>query len=316
MNILITAIGSMSATSVIQTLKRDGHYVIGTDIYPTEWHYESTLCDHAYRVPLACEHQAYIQSLITICQVEKIQYIIPLTDIEIDILSAYRKTFTQEKITLCMQENSVLNIARNKYNLYQFCQNHPHMAIIPTYDCDHDDIEHLTLKQYPYIAKPRNGRSSEGIVQIHTPEDLKHLKNQQGYILQPYIQGNIYTVDYVRSASSKNDFSIPRKELLRTKNGAGLTVEMITHPELQLQVSEIGNKLQINGCVNMEFIEHGKKFYLIDINPRFSAGIAFSQKIGYDLVTSHLNCFIGKDILPPVSYNSQIITKHFQEIKL
>ena len=43
MNILLTAIGSMSAKCAINQLKTTGHNIIGCDIYPKEWHTESTL---------------------------------------------------------------------------------------------------------------------------------------------------------------------------------------------------------------------------------------------------------------------------------
>lgn len=41
MRILITAIGSMSAECAIKHLKNAGHFVVGCDIYPQEWHYET-----------------------------------------------------------------------------------------------------------------------------------------------------------------------------------------------------------------------------------------------------------------------------------
>ena len=63
----------------------------------------------------------------------------------------------------------------------------------------------------------------------------------------------------------------------------------------------------------MEFILHDADYYLIDINPRFSAGVAFSNFVGYDMVISHLNCFLGKEILSKIEFKEQIITKHYQE---
>ena len=64
----------------------------------------------------------------------------------------------------------------------------------------------------------------------------------------------------------------------------------------------------------MEFIgETADKYYLIDINPRFSAGIAFSNFIGYDMVTSHFNCFWNEPIQSAVSFDEQIICKRYRE---
>ncbi len=75
----------------------------------------------------------------------------------------------------------------------------------------------------------------------------------------------------------------------------------------------IGNTIHVNGCINMEFIQSKGKYYLIDINPRFSAGVAFSHMAGYNMVLNHLNCFIVQDIQAPVLYQEQIITKRYRE---
>ena len=51
--ILITAIGSMSTECVIRQLRKQDVFIVGCDIYPAEWHYESMLCDVVYKAPLA-----------------------------------------------------------------------------------------------------------------------------------------------------------------------------------------------------------------------------------------------------------------------
>ena len=133
----------------------------------------------------------------------------------------------------------------------------------------------------PAMAKPINGRSSEGLKKIYKREDLVGLKSIDNYIVQELLDGNVFTVDYVRNALSGDDFAVPREELLRTKNGAGTTVRVVPNEDLMAITSYIGRKLGVNGCVNMEYIHYNGAYYLIDINPRFSAGVAFSNFIGY-----------------------------------
>lgn len=59
----------------------------------------------------------------------------------------------------------------------------------------------------------------------------------------------------------------------------------------------------------MEFIVNEKGRFLIDINPRFSAGIGFSRLIGYDLVNNALNCFLGRNIKQIKSFKHCIAEK-------
>ena len=45
----------MSAECVIKRLKAEGHFVVGCDIYPGEWHYETKLCDAFIKAPFATQ---------------------------------------------------------------------------------------------------------------------------------------------------------------------------------------------------------------------------------------------------------------------
>jgi len=310
MRFLITAIGSMSAECVIKRLKAKEHYVIGCDIYPKEWHYESKLCDNFVRAPYATCEDDYIQFLLDTCIRHNLNYIIPLTDLEIDVINRQRNRFDEKHIVLCMQSQEVLNIARNKYVLSQTFINDDEVPSIKTSLLTNipDDFP------FPCIAKPYNGRSSEGLLRNATREQVMAIKNKEDYIIQEQLKGNIYTVDYCRSALTRRDVAIPRQELLRTKNGAGLTIQITPDKKLTKLASHIGNALDINGCVNFEFILNNDKYYLIDVNPRFSAGIVFSFLSGYDMIINHICCFTNKDIEGPIPLKEQIIIKKYEEV--
>ncbi|WP_300549009.1 ATP-grasp domain-containing protein [uncultured Bacteroides sp.] len=313
MNILVTAIGSFSADCVINTLRSHRHFVVGCDIYPSEWHTVSKDCNVVYQVPFATKEKEYINSLLHICTKHKVKYVFPLTDLEIDVLNKYRQEFKDNGVLLCIQSVACLEVARDKYKMYRLFKDDPTVKVpLSVFSCNL--AEDFPL---PAIAKPVNGRSSEGLQRIHHREDLLRMKEVDGYIIQELLDGNVYTIDYVRNASTKSDFAIPREELLRTKNGAGTTVRIVPNEYLMNVSSYIGNKLDLNGCVNMEFIHHENAYYLIDINPRFSAGVAFSNFVGYDMVTSHLNCFAdNEDIISPIDYKEQLLCKRYKEESL
>lgn len=310
MNILITAIGSFSAMCVINSLKLKGHYVVGCDIYPGEWHAETSRCDAFYQAPYATQENEYISFLFKISEKEDINMIIPLTDLEIDVLNKSRNLFEERNIILAMPSQKALDIARDKYKLFETFINDSYVPSIPTYKVGIDKIKNDIL---PCVAKPYNGRSSEGLKKIYSVEELDVVKNNPDYIIQNMIEGPIITVDYVRNGATGESFSVPRVELLRTKNGAGTTVRIFSDVELQKIVDHIGNILGVIGCVNMEFIKNNGLYYLIDINPRFSAGVAFTKVAGYDMVNSHVACHTNSNISEPIIINEQIITKAYVE---
>ena len=309
MIILLTAIGSFSADCVVSSLKRKGHRVIGCDIYPAEWHPVSKDCDKVYQVPFATKELDYVHALLDICSVENVDLLFPLTDLEIDVLNNYREDFETVGVNLCIQSKYCLSIARNKYEMAQMFAEDEFVKIPKTRLAAAEALEAII---FPVIAKPYNGRSSEGLMKLMSKDDMCLINNREKYIFQELLSGNVYTVDYVRDIYG-NDFSVPREELLRTKNGAGTTVRVVPDERIQKMVSYIGTKLEIVGCVNMEFIHHEDDFYLIDINPRFSAGVAFSCCVGYDMVISHLNACMAKSIEKPVPFDEQIIAKRYKE---
>ena len=308
MNILVTAIGSFSADCVINTLKGNGQKVVGCDIYPATWHAVSKDCDIVYQAPFATKENEYVSFLFDVCRKEHIDCIIPLTDLEIDVINRHRKEFYNSNISVFIQSEACLNITRNKHKMFCIFKDDEHVNV-PFSVCSEELKSNFPI---PAIAKPINGRSSEGLKRITKSEELKEFTGIANYIIQQNIPGPVFTVDYVRDRFG-NDFAVPREELLRTKNGAGTTVRIIPDKLLKNTVSYIGKKLDIIGCVNMEFILNENKYYLIDINPRFSAGVAFSNFIGYNMVTSHLNSFMGEQICQPIEYKEQIICKRYKE---
>jgi carbamoyl-phosphate synthase large subunit len=308
-NILVTSIGSFSANCVINELVKIGCSITGCDIYPSEWHSISKECNKVYRSPLARYKDEYINFLMHVCDSENIQYVFPLTDIEIDVLNEHRKLFNDKGVVLCMPSHDTLLIARDKYALHKAFEHDDMVPTIKTYQAGRDIIHNI----FPCIAKPHNGRSSEGLRRIDSMKELDLVNSCEGYIIQELIDGPIFTVDYVRSESTGNDFSVPRKELLRTKNGAGTTISIVCDENLSRLASHIGKEINVNGVVNMEFIKDNENYYLIDINPRFSAGVAFTNMAGYNMVINHLNCHSGKDIDVPCSYHEQLMTKRYYE---
>lgn len=309
MNILITAIGSMSSEAVIASLRKlEGIRLIGCDIYEKEWIYPSWLVNVFYQISRA-DSPDFINDLLTICIREDIQYIFPLTDLEIDVLSDHRDLFEEKGIMICMSPGDVIGICRNKESFFKYLSGTKHLRLLPTYDFN----SLMNINSELVVAKPKRGRSSEGLLIVDDWKKIETLiGNKNDYIFQPFMKGIVVTVDIVRD-SFDNFFFVSREELLRTKNGAGITVRLFTDDRLRDSLSALVDRLKFLGCINVEFLYNEESYFLMDINPRFSAGIAFSQSVGYDFVCNHLKVFLGRTIDPGVTYKSSILCKRFVE---
>jgi carbamoyl-phosphate synthase large subunit len=283
MQILVTAIGSMSARTVCKKLQALDCFVIGTDIYPKEWQTNLKYVHKFKQVPKFNQNN-FISELLNICKKNKVEYVFPLTDPEVDILSRNIELFELNKITLCISCQDTISKIRDKSKI---------KSNIPDFS-----IEELSNKSvYPIIAKPKKGRSSEGKFFIEREEQLSVIQNKRDYIFQKFIDGKIIAVDVVRDKNG-NTVCVARKEHTRTSNGAGIVVEIFKDIKLENIAYEIAAEFNVLGCVNIEFIYSDNKYYLMDINPRFSAGIGFSCAAGYNFVKNHLVCFQGKHIMP------------------
>ena len=310
MKFLVTAIGSMASDIIFNRLRKNffDSKILGTDIYPKEWLWESRFVDQFFRVPPASDRM-YIKKMFTICLENQANFLIPLIDPEVDILSENRQCFKDENITICISNKEMIETCRNKLNLFNAFKNDSVVSVIPTYT---EPGPAFKTHGIPLICKPIRGRSSEGVIKISDifmnnilPEHLN------GNLFQPFITGDVFTVDAVRDRYG-NCACIARKELIRNKIGAGITVEVMKHPELEELTSYLASKLDILGAFNVEFLFDGSTYYVMDVNPRFSAGIEYTVLSGYDIVRNHLLAFMNEKIDVGPIIREGIYVKQYQ----
>lgn len=313
--VLITAIGSFSADIVIKTLHKLNYEVVGCDIYEKQWIVDSNNVEHFEKAPYATDEEKYIKFIKDICEKYKIKYIMPLTDVEVDVLCKWKDEFSKNNIQICISDKNVIQLCRSKLNLPKELENVCKENLIPTKQLSESIDEEI---QFPVIIKPINGRSSQGLAKIYNKEEFEFYKkmchNQEEMIIQPLIAGDVVTVDVVSDLENNKIVCIPRRELLRTGNGAGTTVETFYDENLVKICKKIVEKLKIRGAINMEFIEKEVgKYYFLEINPRFSGGLEFSHIAGYDVVKNHIKCFTNQEIEEQNLFKKLIIARKYEE---
>ena len=311
----VTSLGSVSADMVIKSLKRMGFRVVGCDIYPREWVADAYNVDAFYRAPYATDAEAYLAFVHKVCEDEKVDYMLPLIDLEVDLLNKNREWFEAHNTCLCMSPEKTLNICRNKKALADFIsENCPSITTIPTVRLK--DIKERPW-EFPLVCKPYNGRSSQGLLYVHSEEEWERFvktADPEDYIVQPYIKGSVVLAEVVRSSRERKAVAVIREELLRTQHGCGTTVYVYHDAKLEADAAELANALGIEGCVNFEFIrDDAGVYHFIECNPRFSAGVEFSCLGGYEMVINHMRCFMGKDIDPFVVRDNRYIARKYEE---
>ena len=292
--ILLTAAGSMSALPAMERYRAMGHEVFACDIYDRSWNVASTLADGFFQSRLATEGEPYVQQMLAEASRLHIDYLIPLTDPEVDVLSCRKADFARIGCTLCTPEEAVTALLRDKDEMSRFLEAGNICQTIPTCMAPK---EGLPPWPFPVILKPRSGRSSQGLVIVRSEESWNAARSaREDYIVQPYLEGDVWCVDVARD-NSGNVLSLARREILRSGNGLGTTVEVVPGHELEEVCARIAEAANLVGVVNMEFICHERAFYFLEVNPRFSGGVGFSMAAGADFATAMLLCHSG-DALP------------------
>ncbi len=290
--ILLTAAGSASALPALRRYQAGGFRVIACDIYPREWNAASLAADEFFQALPVHDEAAYVQQMLEAVDRFGLDFLIPLTDVEVDVLCSHRQAFADKGCLLCTPHEDVVRLCRDKQAMAQRLESAGVCRTIPTFRPDTLPPDIL----FPLMLKPRSGRSSQGQMVVHNREELETAAaKRDDYIAQPFLSGNIFTVDVARDADGRTQ-TLVRQELMRTGNGLGTTVEVYSAHPLEATCAAIADEIGLVGVVNMEFIHHEGDYFFLEVNPRFSGGTGFSQKAGMDAAMLMLQCHQGLPI--------------------
>lgn len=295
--VLVTAIGTAASTAIISALAKDTFHIIGTDIYPQNQVATSKDVDEFYVFPSAvADRDFYLDYALKFCVEHSVNYYFATIDEEIAGLSAHRSQFESAGVKLCIPNAFLVETCHFKDRFNRFVADEIPEIAIKTYD---SRIE-AESASYPLFAKPIEGRASIGCKRI---DDASQLADFLGtcslddYILQEYVSGEVITVDMVRNAETGEFVQSQRIELLRNSSGCGIAVETIYDETLASICEKLAIKLALNGVVNAEFFRNNGKYWIIEVNPRFSAGTSFSVMAGCSLPEYAVSIAAGENLV-------------------
>lgn len=152
--------------------------------------------------------------------------------------------------------------------------------------------------EMPVIAKPRFGSASRGIHIFHDIDDLMHLSDLSGYLLQEYIEEKKeYTVDCYVSQEGKLLVTVPRERL--EIMGGEVTRTITTHiPQLEEMSRKVIEKFRLRGPVTLQFLYDMKsdRYLLMEVNPRLGGGVICSIYAGAPIPDYILSEALGVEV--------------------
>lgn len=292
--VLVTAIGTMNCTTIIQELKKYGenYYILGADINERYCIANSIEVNEYYQFPSVLkDREAYASFVLSFCIEHKVDVVFCVVDEEVEVLAKNRARFEVAGILLCLANTDAIVTCHNKDMFAEWSERE-----IPEYCIKRfKTYEDVKDTDFPVFLKPIEGRASIGCRTIQNRFELQEYRNNWNcFVVEEFVNGNIVAVDIVRNKETK-DFEIAQRlELLRNSNGCGIAVQIIDNPSIKKACKIIADKLDLNGVINAEFfaLEDGPK--IIEVNPRLPAGIAYSCMAGLDVVMNAMRIAKGE----------------------
>lgn len=284
--ILVTAISGDIGNGILKILQELNCEVFGCDV--NQYAAGMDKVEEFYRVPFASD-EGYTARILEICIKGNIQYVIPVNERELEVLSRKRTIFEDKKIHLVMQENEILELCLDKLKTMEFLEK---QKILTPYTC----IAAEGLKKgKKCIVKPRKSNGSKDI-KIYEPDEVLPMeKKNQDNIIQEYVPGDHeYTVGIFSDGKVCNIISFRRK----LKNGYSDFVELVEIKEINEIAYKISSIFDLHGFINVQMREWEGKYYIIEINPRISGTVYFRHMLGYCDVLWWLDYIDGKEIFP------------------
>ncbi len=254
------------------------------------------------------EDSACKSKLIDICRREAIHAILPMTNKAIEFLDRHRNDFDTDNLLAYLQDSGTIEICHDKRKLARFFES----GGVPS-PMTGPAEKFSASRDFPLIAKPRRGEGGKDNFMIATQRDLEfYVQKYPKHIIQKFIPGEEYTVDWFSDKSGEPHIIVPRQRL--TVRGGEVMVSRISmDPAIIELVRKVGLRLKLRGPANLQGIRAlDGQFLLTDINLRFGSGAVHTIAAGGDMPGYIYRDISGETspIESPVIQDGNVMTRY------
>ena len=340
--LLITGVGGGGVGSqLLKTLRLStlDYQIVGTDVSPKSKGLMEV--DKPYLLPRATD-EAYIETLLRICQREGVKAVFPGSEPELLKLSEHREVIADAGIFMPIQPRSVLEVCSDKDATMKFLAAQGFAVPKSVMVSQAADLEKVDF--YPAVLKPSTGAGgSAGVMIAQSPQELQALgsymlNDYEGFLAQEYV-GDIhseYTIGVLTSMDAELINSVAIKRIInaglgnriRVKNrtnrkelGAILAIssglsqgELGRYEEVTKPAERIALALGATSAINVQCRLVMGEIYVFEINPRYSGTTYMRAMMGYNepdvMIRKHL---LNESIKPGFDYKEGLILRGLHE---
>lgn len=286
--ILISAIYGDIGCSAVRSLREVAGKIVGCDMKP--YSPVSRLVDKFYEAPAATDTTDYMTFLKEIIIREKVDFFLPVSEPEIEVLNTRRKELEVLGVKLLLNNQSIIDTFLDKLKTVQYLEGLnirvPRTMLLRDYD---DSYE------YPFIVKSKKSHGSKNLRKIIDLYDLEYIskKNDDSLLIQECVGSD--KEEYTTGVFS--DGNIVSSITFRRNLGFGsMSIEAILadEPAIDNIAQRIAMDIELIGSINIQSRRVGNDFILFEINPRLSSTLLFRKKFGFDDAVWWLNVLHGE----------------------
>jgi carbamoyl-phosphate synthase large subunit len=317
--VLITGSGAPGIKGTIYSLENNFDNreikIIGTDI--SEDVIGKYLCNKFYKI-YKPESKEYLTELLSICENDHIDVILPQNTSELLLLAKYKKKFKKLGAIIAVSDEESLEIANNKYKIIKLAEKigvpSPNSYLVDNFDDLIESAKKLGWPTNPVVVKPPISNGMRGVRIIDESVNLKNMfyfekptglyltmNNLKNIInsyfpellVMEYLSNDEYTVDIL---SADTTIVIPRK---RDKVKSGITFNgTVEKDEEIIEYSEkLSKNIGLKYAYGFQFKRDSQNIpKLLESNPRIQGTMVLSTFAGANLIYGAVKYSLDEDI--------------------
>ncbi|MGE5340063.1 MAG: ATP-grasp domain-containing protein [Candidatus Omnitrophota bacterium] len=261
-----------------------------------------------YKVPLVSDPK-YPETIGHIARKEKIKLIIPTIDQELMLWANHKQEFKEKGVHVSISPPASVRMCNDKWQTYQFFLQNG----IPFPETYLPEMLKYRMT-FPLFIKPRMGRGS---VQAYVVRNKRELDFFVDYVhdpvIQDYLNGKEFTVDAFFSTDGELISYVPRYRMV-IRSGVSDRGRTFKNAALAEWVKRIGQKMRLEGAVNIQGKIFKRKVTFFEINPRFSGGIQLSTAAGPNFAELLIREYCGETLEPQLGdYTDHLMMTSYED---
>src|SRR5699024_5148563 len=288
--VLVTDSESRKALCAVRNLGTYGYQVFAGSDKKINMSRSSKYCTGFVRLPNKTDENSYINKLKKTIKEHSIDVLMPMEDETVELIISNKELF--EDTHTLLPDYDTFMIATDKGKTVKKAIKHG-MSTPKTYFMKNIRDLELSISdiEFPVIIKPRLSSRSRGLAYVENEDQLlsKYREIHKDHplpIIQQYVTGNFEKIQVLVIFDTNHELKgVCTYQGIREFpiDGGPVTLwKTVSLPELENKTIKFMKQINWTGFAEVEFIVDHKtgEYFLMEINPRFSANIALAVQLG------------------------------------